>query len=101
LGSAASVINYRGGPVGLIRKSFLDACRNVKIKGVSPHTLKHTFITWALQRKLTVWQVSGLTATSVATILHVYGHHVQDDLREAANVNLPRHAQNTRKQQIL
>jgi hypothetical protein len=29
--------------------------------------------------------VSGITNTSMATILRVYGHHVQDDLREAVN----------------
>ena len=72
---------YRGGPIGLVRKSFLDVAKAAKVKGVSAHTLKHTAITWMLQKKLTPWQVSGVTATSVATIFPVYGHHVQDDLR--------------------
>lgn len=83
--NATHVIVYRGGPIGLIRKGFLDACRSAGLKGVSPHTLKHTAITWLLQKKLTPWQVSGITNTSVDTILRVYGHHVQDDLREAVN----------------
>ena len=38
-----------------------------------------------LRRGLTPWQVSRHTTTSVATILRVYGHHVQDDLRDAVN----------------
>jgi integrase len=79
------VIVYRGGPIGLIRKGFLDACKGAKLKGASPHTLKHTAITWLLLRGLTPWQVYGITSTSVATILRVYGHHVQDDLRQAVN----------------
>ena len=79
------VIVYRGGPIGLIRKSFIDIARQAKAKNASPHTLKHTAITWMLRRGLTPWQVSGITNTSVATILRVYGHHVQDDLREAVN----------------
>ena len=45
---------------------------------------------------MTVWQVSGLTATSVATITKVYGKHVQEDLREAANAVMGRNAQRTR-----
>jgi integrase len=43
------VIHYRGGAIGLIRKSFLDAAKKAKLKNVSPHTLKHTCITWHLQ----------------------------------------------------
>jgi integrase len=79
------VIVYRGGPIGLIRKSFIDIAKKAKVKNASPHTLKHTAITWMLRRGLSPWQVSGITNTSVATILRVYGHHVQDDLREAVN----------------
>lgn len=79
------MIVYRGGPIGLIRNGFLDACRAAKLEGVSPHTLKHTAIAWLLLRGLTPWQVHGITNTSVATILRVYGHHVQDDLRQAVN----------------
>jgi integrase len=97
-----NVIAYQGRSIGLIRKSFLKVVRELGLKGVSPHTLKHTAITWMLQDRLTPWQVSGITATSVATILRVYGHHVQDDLREAVNDarrnarRLRRDAQNTR-----
>lgn len=94
--NAKHVIIYRGGPIGLIRKGFLDACKTAKIKGGSPHVLKHTFITWALQNGVSVWNVSGLTATSVATILRVYGHHVQDGLREAANAVVAKSAQRVR-----
>jgi integrase len=79
------VVTYNGRGIGLIRKSFMDVANAAGIKGISPHTLKHTALTWMLHNKLTPWQVSGLTATSVATILRVYGHHVQDDLREAIN----------------
>lgn len=90
------VIAYRGDSIGLIRKSFLKVAKATKVKGVSPHTLKHTAITWMLQNKITPWQVSGITATSVATILRVYGHHVQDDLREAVNSTMGRNAQRIR-----
>jgi integrase len=87
------VIVYRGGPIGLIRKSFIDIAQKAKVKNASPHTLKHTAITWMLRRGLTPWQVSGITNTSVATILRVYGHHVQDDLREAVNAAVGKSAE--------
>ena len=77
------VIEHRGGPVLSVKKAFKEACTRAKLKDVTPHTLKHTFITWLLREKVPVWQVAGLTATSVATITRVYGHHVQDDLAEA------------------
>ncbi len=34
---------------------------------------------------VTVWDVSGLTNTSVATLTRAYGHHSTDRLRQAAN----------------
>jgi integrase len=101
------VIAFNGRPIGLIRKSFLKVARELGLKKVSPHTLKHTAITWMLHDRLTPWQVSGITATSVATILRVYGHHVQDDLREAVNEGrrnarrLRRDAQNARNKDFL
>lgn len=60
--NAKHVILYRGRPIGLIRAGFIDAAKAAKVKNVSPHTPKHTFITWALQNKVPPWQVSGLTA---------------------------------------
>lgn len=47
----------------------------VDLVGVTPHTLKHTAITWALQRGATIWDAAGYFSTSAATIERVYGHH--------------------------
>ncbi len=41
----------------------------------TPHTLKHTAITWALQRGATTWDAAGYFSTSVQTIERTYGHH--------------------------
>src|SRR5258708_21837855 len=89
------VIAYHGRQISLIRKGFLKIAKKVGLKGVSPHTLKHTAITWMLQNKVQPWQVSGLTAASVTTLLRVYGHHVQDDLREAVNMRRTRNGRAT------
>lgn len=47
-------------------------------KRITPHVLKHTAITWALQRGATIWDAAGYFSTSPETIQKVYGHHSPD-----------------------
>ncbi len=78
------VVSHRGGPLLSVKKAFAEACKRAKLKNVTPHVMKHTYISWALQNGVSVWDVSGLTATSVETITRVYGHHIASGLKEAA-----------------
>jgi integrase len=87
------VIMHRSGPLKSIKKAFAEACTRAKLAGVTPHTLKHTYITWLLRSGVPIWQVAGLTNTSAATITNVYGHHAQDDLKSAANAVLGKSAE--------
>jgi integrase len=80
------VIMHRGRKLGTVQEAFENAVKRAGLKNVSIHTLKHTAITWMLRSGVPPWQVSGLTATSLATITKVYGKHIQDDLKQAANV---------------
>jgi integrase len=48
------------------------------LEDVTPHTLKHTAITWALQNGASIWDAAGFFATSAETIQKVYGHHAPD-----------------------
>lgn len=84
--------------VGDIRKGWaraielaetMAAKKHVKmdLSDVTPHTLKHTAITWALQNGADFWAAAGYFSTSVETLQEVYGHHHpdwQDSAREAA-----------------
>ena len=79
------VIEHRGGPIRRVDDAFNNACARAKLKGVTAHTLKHTCITWLLQDGVSVWDVSGLTATSVDTITKVYGKHIPNALAAAVN----------------
>lgn len=79
------VVMHRGDRLLSVKRAFGEACKRAKIKGVTPHTMKHTYITWLLRARQSVWDVAGLTNTSVETITRVYGHHVPDDLAAAAN----------------
>lgn len=47
-------------------------------KPITPHVLKHTAITWALQKGASVWDAAGYFDTSPETIQKVYGHHSPD-----------------------
>lgn len=50
---------------------------------MTPHTLKHTCITWMLQKGVPVWEVAGFTGTSEAMIRQRYGHHCPDHMENA------------------
>jgi integrase len=92
------VVMYAGKPLKTIQKGFETACERAGIEGVTPHTLKHTFVTWMLRSgAATVWDVAGLTATTADTIERIYGHHVPDDLKTKTNA-MVLHAQQTRNE---
>jgi integrase len=78
-----NVVEWRGQPLGGLDHSFPDAVRAAGLKGVTPHVLKHTAVTWLLRRGVDVWTVAGFTGTSPATIQKVYGHHAVDHLAAA------------------
>lgn len=83
------VQSYDGARLGDIRKGWANmislaeelAAKNddaIDLSSVTPHTLKHTAITWALQRGVQPWEAAGYFSTSVETISRVYGHHSPD-----------------------
>lgn len=88
------VEDYHGRRVADIRKGWNNAVRlapvlaarsgvEIDLTGVTPHTLKHTAITWALQRGAKKWDVAGYFGTSIETIERVYGHHSPDHMESA------------------
>lgn len=79
------VLHINGERIGDIKKGFAAACERAGVDGVCPHTLKHTAITWSMRAGTDPWQAAGFFATSVETLLGVYGHHHPDHMREAAD----------------
>lgn len=74
-GGAVWAVEYRGARVGNVKRAFAHAVTEAGLDGITPHTLKHTAITWALQNGATVWDAAGFFGTSAETIQKVYGHH--------------------------
>lgn len=73
------VISWKGEPVGSIKKSFARAVARAKLSDdVTPHCLRHTAITWAMQAGADRWEVSGYFGVTMKVIEEVYGHHHPD-----------------------
>lgn len=75
-------VEVDGARVGDIQTAFDGARRHAGLEDVSPHILKHTAITWAMQRGMKIETAADYFATSAETIRATYYHHspeYQDD----------------------
>lgn len=82
------LIEYNGKPVDRIDKAFRGLMVDCELPGekVTPHTLKHTAITWALQSGMQPWDAAGFFGITLETLDRVYGHHSPAHLRTAADI---------------
>lgn len=78
------VVEWNGKPVARVSKSFRAAVKAAKLRGVSPHTLRHTAATWLMQAGVDIWEASGFLGMTEETLREHYGHHHPDHLRRAA-----------------
>lgn len=73
------VITYKGRPLADIKKGFAELLKDCGIKKkVTPHSLKHTAITWLVQSGMELETISELTSTSVKILRGTYAHHRPD-----------------------
>ena len=80
------VISFNGAPVSRIDKAFRAAVKRAELTDVTPHTLKHTAVTWAFMRGMTLEDATAYFATSRETLESVYRSYSPDALRTAANI---------------
>lgn len=70
-------VQINGNRIGSIKKAFravaIEAGQDSSV--VTPHILKHTAITWAMQNGATIEDAAGFFSTSTETIERVYWHH--------------------------
>ena len=81
--SGDHVIQYRGKPIASIKRGFREVAKAANLAHITPHVLKHTFVSEAL-KVASPWVVSGMTATSIRTLQAVYGKHMVEDQKAAA-----------------
>jgi integrase len=72
------VVHYNGKPVGSLKRTWAIVCKAAKIKGASPHTLRHTHATWLMQHGIDLWEAAGRLGMSTRTLELVYGKHHPD-----------------------
>ncbi|PCH75195.1 MAG: integrase [Rhodobacteraceae bacterium] len=80
------VISFKCAPVSRIHKAFGAAVRRAGLEDVTPHTLKHTAVTWAFMRGMTLEDATAYFATSRETLEDVYRSYSPDALRNAAGI---------------
>ena len=74
-------IEWKGDPVASVRKTIAAAVRRAGIDHMTPHTFRHTAITWACQRGLDPFKVTGYFGVSMEVLQSTYLHHHPDHLR--------------------
>lgn len=77
------VVTDRGARLGDIRSAWKGACADAGLHGISPHVLRHTAITWAMQEGAKKWDVAGYFGVSMETLEGTYGHHHPDFQKSA------------------
>lgn len=76
------VIHNNQSPIGDIKKSFSTACDKAGLKGVTPHILRHTAISWMVQKGIVATKVAHWAGTTTGMIERVYGHLSPEHMKE-------------------
>ena len=67
-------VEYRGQRVGNIGTAWVNSADEAGLPWATPHTLKHTAITWAIQGGASIPDAAGFFGTSADTIERTYWH---------------------------
>jgi integrase len=78
-----AVVEWNGKPVLSVRKSFRAAAAGIG-RHITPHILRHTAATRAMQRGSDVWEAAGWLGMSPELLERVYGHHSPEFQRDVA-----------------
>ena len=80
---ARYVVEVGGQRVGCLKTAWRTALEEAGIDYCRPHDLRHTAVTWAMQRGADKWAAAGYFGMTLDTLESVYGHHHPDHLRSA------------------
>ncbi len=84
------VIEWRGNPIASVKRGFRDACSRAELAGVSPHTLRHTAITWAMQNGAPPTEVASYFGVTLQELERTYLHHHPDHQKRVGEALLRR-----------
>ncbi|MEK9751767.1 MAG: hypothetical protein VW338_00950 [Rhodospirillaceae bacterium] len=73
-------VEWSGAPVTEIRHAFAAVMEEAGLAGVTPHTLRHTAVTWAMLAGADLYQAGRFFGLTVDMLERVYGHHHPEHL---------------------
>jgi integrase len=76
------VIQWKGQQCARIARGFTRHAKAAGLKGVTPHTLRHTFATWAAQKGVPIFLLGRTLGQSVTATTERYAKHNPDVLRQ-------------------
>jgi integrase len=80
------LIEWQGDPVKRINKAFRSVRKAAGLgPKVTPHTLRHTAITWQAQLGVPPYEICGFFGITIEVFERVYGHHHPDYQSNAVN----------------
>jgi integrase len=81
------VVEFAGDRVKSIKHGFRNAAVRAKLKGVTPHTLRHSFATWMAMGGMPMRKIAdALGHTSVAMVESVYAKFSPDHLDDVSRI---------------
>jgi integrase len=76
--SRSSIVEFDGHPIKSVRKAFARAAKDAGLSGVTPHVLRHTAVTWAMQAGADPYAAADFFGMTLEVLERVYGHHHPD-----------------------
>lgn len=77
------VVEVGGQRVASVKTAWKSALADAGIDHCTRHDLRHTAITWAMQRGADKWAAAGFFGIGLDMLERVYGHHHPDYMRSA------------------
>lgn len=80
---ARYVVHFNGQRVASLKTAWRTALAEAGIDHCTKHDLRHTAITWAMQKGADRWHAAGFFGLTVDMLESTYGHHHPDHMQSA------------------
>jgi integrase len=77
------VISWAGERIDRVARACISHAEAAGIEGFSPHVLRHTFASWAVQRRVPIYTVGKALGQTVASTTERYAKLAPDDVLDA------------------
>ena len=76
---------WRGQRIVNLKNSFASACKRAGLKGVTPHTLRHTCASWLVMAGRPILEVRDILGHSTIKMTERYAHLAPENLVDAVS----------------